>query len=273
MKEIRVAIVGDIAWNEDITPFGKKVSPGGAAYYSSVGASRFSEGVGTVARVGKDFDLSYLTEKGIDVEGVTVSDKERTCRFVLRQHADNSREFTAERGVAGIVDASIFPDSYLTARYIHLPTQLPAHALTWIDKLDHRYISVDSFEAFVQEFPEMTKEMFRKASLIFTNESEFQTLKQLGEETFNAPIILKKGKDGAAYIYKNDTIVVPASPVDPIDTTGAGDVLAGAFLAQRANGVGVEESLKNAVELASKSVTQFGVEHIGQFKNGRECYE
>lgn len=108
----------------------------------------------------------------------------------------------------------------------------------------------------------MTKEMFRKAALIFTNEDEYQTLMQLGQEAFSSPVILKKGKHGAVYIHKHDTIVVPAHAVDPVDTTGAGDVLAGAFLAQRAQGRSIEASLQHAVDLASQSVTAFGVEHM-----------
>lgn len=267
MKELDVAIIGDIAWNQDITPLGNKISPGGAAYYSAVGAARFSEKVGVVAQVGSDFDTALLTRKSIDIEGVRVVDGGKTCRFVVTQHPDNTREFTAERGVAGIVETAIFPDTYVSAKYIHLPTQLPSHALTWLDVLaSHKHVSVDSFEEFVTAFPELTREMFRRASLIFANEVEFNIVRQLGDTAFDAPIVLKKGKDGAAYIHGKEIIMVPAPVVSPVDTTGAGDVLAGAFLAQRARGFSVETALELAVRTASLSVTAFGVEHIASDK-------
>lgn len=268
MKELDVAVIGDIAWNHDITPLGNKISPGGAAYYSAVGAARFSEKVGVVAKIGRDFDTELLTRKGIDIEGVRVINGGKTCQFVIVQHGDNTREFTAQRGVAGIVETAILPDTYMSAKFIHLPTQLPEHALTWLDVLaSHRHVSVDSFEKFVKEFPELTKQMFCKASLIFANEVEFEIVRQLGETVFDTPIVLKKGKDGAAYIHGKDIIMVPAPMITPIDTTGAGDVLAGAFLAQRANGVSIEISLEQAVRAASLSVTLFGVEHIAPDKS------
>ncbi len=263
MRELDVAIIGDVAWNEDITPSGSKVSPGGAAYYAAVGASRYSDKVGVVAKIGRDFDTTVLTQKGIDIEGIRIKENGATCRFVITQHPDNTREFAAQRGVAGIVETAIFPDAYVSAKFIHLPTQLPEHALTWLEMLSgHTHVSVDSFEEFVEKFPDLTKQMFRKASLIFANEAEFNIVRELGETVFDTPIVLKKGKSGAEYIHGNDIIMIPAPVVASVETTGAGDVLAGAFLAQRAKGVPVETALEKAVNLASLSVSAFGVEHI-----------
>lgn len=262
MKELDVAIVGDIAWNQDITPLGNRISPGGAAYYSAVGASCFSDKVGVVARVGSDFNTTLLTDKGINVEGVHKVKDGKTCRFVITQY-DNGREFSADRGIAAIVDTTILPKSYLSAKFIHLPTQLPEHALLWLDVFRCRNnVSVDTFEQFVKDYPELSREMCHRASLIFINEEELQTLHQLGELLSQAPIILKKGSLGASYIDQSESISVPAPSVIPVETTGAGDILAGAFLAQRAKGISIETSLVFAVHLASRSVTDFGVEHL-----------
>lgn len=265
MKEIELAIVGDIAWNHDITPAGQKISAGGAAYYSAVGASHFSENIGTVARVGNDFDLDLLKRKGIDIEGITIIPGGKTCRFVATQHANNTRNFEAERGVAGIVETNIFPNRYLSAQFIHLSTQLPEHTLIWLDFLvGHGKVSVDSFEPFVENFPELTREMFRRANIIFTNEAEWKVVRQFGEEFNEKPLIIKRGKDGAVYVHGNQNIAVPAPQVKAVEVSGAGDILAGAFLAQRAKGVSIEKALLNAVNLASLSVTEFGVEHISK---------
>jgi len=54
---------------------------------------------------------------------------------------------------------------------------------------------------------------------------------------------------------------VPAS-VPVVDTTGAGDVLAGAFLALRSVGVDVRAALRHAVAIASASVVDFGVDGV-----------
>jgi ribokinase len=263
MREIDVAIVGDIAWNHDITPQRKAKSPGGAAYYSAVGAARFSTDVGVVAKVGEDFDLNLLRRRQLDTMGVAVVPGQPTCEFVITQFSDNSRTFQANRGVSETVDTGIFPSSYLSARYVHLPTQLPEHSLAWLDFLkSHDSVSVDSFEAFVKQSPGLTLEMFRQASLIFTNEAEIQMLRQFGEVTVNKPMIIKRGSEGACYIDGTNTIMVPAPKVRAVETTGAGDVLAGAYLALRAQSVPIESALEQAAQTASLSVTEFGVEHI-----------
>ena len=263
MKEMDVSIIGDISWNHDVTPIKDKTSVGGAAYYSAVGAACFSDNIGIVARVGGDFDLACLTQKKINIEGIKVISDGKTCRFEVIQHQDGSREFEAYRGVAGIVDTSIFPNDYFSSKFIHLSTQQPDHAITWLNILsDNKNVSVDSFELFVKEFPDLTRQMFQKADTIFTNETEWQVMQQFGDDFINKPIIIKRGKDGAVYKSKGEIFIIPAPKVSAVDFSGAGDVLAGAFLALRAQGISIEIALKKAVDLASYSVTEFGVEHI-----------
>ena len=53
-----------------------------------------------------------------------------------------------------------------------------------------------------------------------------------------------------------------APSVEVVDTSGAGDTLAGVFLAEKAKGISDEKALEDGVNTASKTVTDFGVEHI-----------
>lgn len=266
-KEIELAIIGDLAFNKDITPYGEKTSMGGSAYYSAVGASKYCENVGIVAKVGDDFDLEYLEKRKINIEGVKIVKGGQTARFVLYQHQDGNRDFKAERGVAVSVDTSIFPRSYLNAKYIHLATSLPEHYLVWINVLrtqisSSTIISADAFEQYVKEYPDLTREVLKLVGMIFLNEEELNLLSQFGELSFRVPIILKKGPLGAVYIEGEKTIRSPAPRVKAIETTGAGDILAGVFLALRAGNFPVEKALEEAVKTASYSVTEFGVEHL-----------
>lgn len=83
------------------------------------------------------------------------------------------------------------------------------------------------------------------------------------------PTILKRGPYGALLTTPTapngrpgaaapgaDTIVVPAPPSKPIDTTGAGDSLAAALLAELANGRPLPEALTFAVNYASAVVAR-----------------
>jgi len=83
------------------------------------------------------------------------------------------------------------------------------------------------------------------------------------------PTILKKGPKGATYIDNQEGIIftIEAPNVKVVDTSGAGDTLAGIFLASLSRGIRVQDALKAGVEMASKTVTDFGVEHINPLKS------
>lgn len=270
-NEIKTVFIGDIAFNTDITPAGTRTSIGGAAYYSAVGATAAMELIrekprtGVVAPVGGDFDISYLLEKGIDIAGVPIIPDDKTCHFILTQHPDNTRDFLAERNVASLVNPNIFPKKYASARHIHLATSLPQNYITWINSLMGKtsaLISSDAFEAFAIEYPQETIQALNMSHMIFINEAEANILERHGTIRTDVPWILKKGAGGASYISESKEIRVPTKRVDAIETTGAGDVLAGAFLALLAEDYQPEQALKCATNIASLSVTQFGVEHL-----------
>lgn len=270
-NEINTVFIGDIAFNTDITPSRTQTSVGGAAYYSAVGAisaSRLGHSrttVGVVAPVGEDFDMEYLLSRKIDVQGVPVIRGGKTCRFVLTQHEDNTREFSAERFVAERVNTELFPSSYSHARHIHLATSLPQNYIAWMEFLSDKtsaVISADAFEAFALQFPQETIAALNMSSMIFINEAEWNILEKHGTLRTDIPWVLKKGAGGASYLDGNKEVNVKAKKVNAIETTGAGDVLAGAFLTLLSNEYDPEQALTHAVNIASLSVTQFGVEHL-----------
>ncbi len=266
MSQAEIVIVGDIAFETDITLFGTKTSLGGSGYYASVGASLYSDKVGVVAHVGKDFPVESLAHKKIDTSGVHIASRGRSAHFTVEHHPDQSRTFTAERGVTNDF-APHFPKDYAYSRCIHLATALPHHYLQWIEHfktkaLNPDILSADAFELFCRQYPSETMAALHSVDLIFLNEEELDILRQYGEVSFQVPMILKKGRQGAVYIDKEEQITIPAPEVNVIDTTGAGDVLAGTFLALRNQGTSVRSALEKAVRVASLSTTEFGVDHL-----------
>lgn len=173
-------------------------------------------------------------------------------------------------GLAAEADPSIFPISYLSAKYIYLATLLPNQHLLWIQNLgskgiDKSRIAANAFELYVREYPELTKIVLSNVGTAFLNEEELNTLKQYGELMLSIPIVLTKGSLGAVYINGDETISVPAPKVNVVDTTGAGDTLAGVFLALRVQNIPIEQALTEAVKIASTSITEFGVEYINSY--------
>lgn len=267
MKGIDLVIIGDLAFDKIITGNQVKITIGGAAYNASIGAAAVSRKVGVVSRVGGDFPIEQLERYGIDVRGVFIIPDGKTPIFSFQQHPDGFCSYREERGVASEVYPELFPKEYRNAKYIHLASAPPQQHLIWLEALDKHInnktvVSVDTFESFVEKSPDLTQSALQKADLVFTNEKEFNMLRQFIKISLSVPLVLKKGAYGAVYIDRKSVIVVRAPQVSLVNTTGAGDVLAGVFLALRASGISVKKALHKAVATASLSVTNFGVDHI-----------
>jgi sugar/nucleoside kinase (ribokinase family) len=77
-------------------------------------------------------------------------------------------------------------------------------------------------------------------------------------------LVLKRGEKGVCYFEKGRLIAKAMAPVikKVVDTTGAGELIAGIFLALIIRGFPVEKSLSLACMVASWSVENFGIEHL-----------
>lgn len=73
-------------------------------------------------------------------------------------------------------------------------------------------------------------------------------------------IVVTAGEEGSYILTKDEYFKVDAIKVPVIDTTGAGDVYAAAFLASYIKGMSLRESALNATACAAQSITGFGRE-------------
>ena len=70
--------------------------------------------------------------------------------------------------------------------------------------------------------------------------------------------VCTRGKDGASVFDGQTRIDVPGRTVTPVDTNGAGDMFAGAFLFGQANGWDFERSARFGVHASGYLITQYG---------------
>lgn len=75
-------------------------------------------------------------------------------------------------------------------------------------------------------------------------------------------MVIKKGPRGAEYVEKHISLSMTAPKVKVVDTTAAGDVLAGTFLTLLAKNIPIKKALEISVNVASYSITDFGIEHL-----------
>ena len=71
-------------------------------------------------------------------------------------------------------------------------------------------------------------------------------------------VVVTDGPNGAYVRYSGFEAHVPAWPCRPVDLTGAGDMLAGAFLYGITHGIAPDRAVRAANLLASKVIEQVG---------------
>lgn len=270
---MNLVIIGDTA--KDINIFkGRKtneesnkdvimINNGGACYYSAVGASVFDK-CGVVTKIGQDFDIDNYRNLGVDITGIKMIKGNTTRFFQTFLSADGQeRAFRAERNSSSKVYFEDIPRSYLAnAEYILISTTLPENQLQLIQtirKSSNAKIAVDTLKEFANE--EVTREVFDSADIAFIDR-EFEKLLNTKAKIK----IIKYGKTGCLYIDGKKTIAQRNSVIIPdkevVDKTGAGDILTGAFLTLLSKTKNPQIALKKANELATESITEYGVEHL-----------
>jgi len=73
-------------------------------------------------------------------------------------------------------------------------------------------------------------------------------------------VVLTMGGDGVLLIDESGSSHIPATKVEAIDTTGAGDAFTGALAVGLAGGLTLEEAARHAVVVAAFSVTRAGTQ-------------
>ena len=115
-----------------------------------------------------------------------------------------------------------------------------------------------------------TREAAKRADIVVANETEFALLAGEGEldqkmrdyvEATKRTIIVTLGPDGArARTSDGRTISVPAMPVTPVDTVGAGDTFVGYLAAGLEAGLDLELAMRRAAVAASLACLKPGAQ-------------
>lgn len=124
-----------------------------------------------------------------------------------------------------------------------------------------------------------TPELAKTASIVIANETEFALLADGSQDALEArmaawakahgqTVIVTLGRDGARAATPSHSISVPAYPVDPVDTVGAGDTFCGYFAAGLDAGLDLEPAMRRAAVAASLACltpgAQPAIPHAGQ---------
>ncbi len=240
-----IAVCGSIGIDTIENKYGKFENIlGGSATYFSLSASFFTK-VYIFASIGKDLEPKYLdvlrNNSNIMLNYLRISDKFNNFRWYGKYSEDFENVDTIS------ADYNILSENVLTDNIkekfdiIFLANTDPDIQYKMLEFFSYtNFIFCDTMKHWIQTKRTPLEKLLSKVLGLFVNEEESKRLtgehtsveasnkiRQLGPKL----VVIKKGEDGVLVNYLDKVILYSGYPIAKLmDTTGAGDSFAGAFL-------------------------------------------
>ena len=274
-QQPQLLVAGSVALDTRDGPFGKVVETlGGSAVYFALAASLIIP-VKVVAPVGADGVKRVartFSGRPIDTELLQILDAP-TYRW--RAHQEHGRNVDLggsddiydswEPALPPGFDGWAFVGSMRTDRQAQVMARLLGSA---------KLLAADAMLSYVLARPPEARDVLRRAAWFFCNQEEFAALGGKDPEEFRRQwwlqgLVVKAGVEGLAAYTEFGVVRVPALTGRPVvDTTGAGDALAGGMLARWLSTGGQPNGLQDALvwgaACASITISSVGVKGIAK---------
>ncbi|MFQ3274960.1 MAG: fructokinase [Candidatus Nanohaloarchaea archaeon] len=250
--------------------------PGGAPANVAVAASRMGADVHMVSTVGDDefgeFLIEKLEEEDINTSWIRKTDLDTTLAFASLDQ-ESKPHFKFYRGADEKISREqleIQPGKDDIVHLGSLPLTDPSTARNIVRLIEQTEAAV-SFDPNIREdildeaYMHRLEKVVKRADIMILADDELQYFEEIDLGEHLSELIVTKGSQGAQ-LYGDENISVEAPEVNVVDTTGAGDALAGAFLAFRDQGP--RKALEKAVKAASLSTTSEGAIPSLPYKRG-----
>ena len=258
----------------------KKKQSGGSAANSMIALAQFGGKGFYSCKVANDDDGQMYNEEMKEL-GVDTNLDElpygTTGKCLVMVTPDAERTMNTFLGITGDLSTKeIDEEALAAAKYVYIEGYLVSspngiEAIKAVKELARKHNIKISYTfsdpAMVRFFGDQTMEAVSgKIDLLFANEEEAMvfTGKETDEEAFEAlkefanEFVMTRSEKGAWVYDGQEKIEVAGNPVTAVDTTGAGDMFAGAFLYGLTNGLSHQEAGDLASLASSKVVAKFG---------------
>jgi sugar/nucleoside kinase (ribokinase family) len=274
---VSLLVVGSIALDSVITPFGETADdPGGSAVFFSAAAALLHP-VQVVGVVGRDYPLGALKRleaRGVDLGGVETADGE-SFRWKGKYSYDlSSRETLDTRlGVFAGFQPKL-PAAFRDAGYVFLGNIDPELQLGVLDQIKApRLVACDTMNYWIQSKRDVLLQLLRHIDYLIINDTEARELS--GDWNIyraarwvltHGPrgVVIKQGEYGAILMDAEMLFKVPAYPLEEVfDPTGAGDAFAGGFMGHVARTGDLSAANLRLAMVYGAAMGSFAVEEFG----------
>lgn len=255
--------------------FEKSQSSGGSAANTIHGLASLGAPAGYIGKVGNDSFGDFFSKdmKANGIEPFMLKGNSDTGRAIALISPDSERTFATYLGAAiELCDADLKSEQFNDYAILHIEGYLVQnHALMLqaakLAKANNMKISIDmaSFNV-VEDNLEFLKDYVKKyVDIIFANEEESKaftgkepedSLNELAEQCEIA--VVKIGSKGSLVKSNGKVYRIDPIKVNPIDTTGAGDLFASGFLFGLVNNKPLDECGKIGSYCAGKVIEVIG---------------
>lgn len=286
----RVAVIGDIMLDVVVRPDGPlaptsdtpsmiRVSRGGSGANVAMALRKSGHDIHYIGAAGDD-PARHMFQTAMNAAGITLQLRiveQPTGTVVALVAADGQRMMLTDRGANAYLDeASV--DTFLKEPFDHLHVSgyllldgatrsVAEHALSKAQQYgSSTSVDVCSVAPLRAVTPEVFLQAASYASKIFANEEEalVLTASDTAPEALEAlsvlfhEVMITLGPRGAIAAWGKKRYAIAALDVEVLDTTGAGDAAAGAYLGARLYGESPDRSLQLAMEAAASVVGGLG---------------
>ena len=259
---------------------------GGDTSNAIVAAARQLASTGYITAVGNDIFgrelVDFWKSEGVSTDNVTVRDGDPTGCYFVQPH-ESGRDFSyARRGsAASLYSPHDLPlEAIAKARVLHVSAISQAispsmrKAVGRAVKIARENRTLVSFDTnlrlglwSIDEARAALGELLPAIDILLPSDDEAELLTGISEpeqivahfHQFGPGIIvLKRGSKGALLSTGEGIATIPPHPSSPVDSTGAGDSFAGAFLAHFLETGQPEYAARTASQVAAETVSAIG---------------
>jgi len=256
-----------------------KMIPGGKGANQAYGAARLCADVSLVGRVGDDSFgerlIQNLNQANVDTKHIIHDPDAATGIALIVVDESGQNSIVVSSGANGQLspeDVNRGENAIRAANILLLQLEVPLDAVLQGAKLaKHHGVATILNPAPAQPLP---GELLAMIDYLIPNESETAILSghetNTDEEIKQAAAALRvsgikttimtMGSRGALLITETEFCHFPAFPIDPVDTTAAGDAFVASFAVAMAEGKSIHEAIRFGNAAGALACTQFGAQ-------------
>ncbi len=262
LNQLDYLVVGHIT--EDITPSGKVL--GGTVTYSALTARAMGLKVGILTSCSPSLDISPLA--GVEI---IVQPSEQTTTFENISQGNRRTQYLYH--LADPIDTGNMPDTWKSAKLVHLGPVVNEINAGIIGSFPNSVIGLTpqgllrgwdkDQQVFYRRSPDLDKIIDCSRIVILSIEDVYGDETVIKAMAKSIPIlVVTEGAQGSRVYWNGEMQKFPSLPKKAVDTTGAGDIFAAAFMARYIQTQNPWEAGPFASIIAAESVTRPGISGV-----------